>query len=90
MDDRIEPEASRHLFLCNVGPSHMNHHLSMGLKNEPVRQLAFGRGGNNFGAVVGKVLTDRRTKKFAIAVAIETTGERAGRSAKLVNGGNNI
>ncbi len=89
MDDHIEPEAPRHLLLGDVGPSHMDHYFPMGL-NEPVGRLAFCRSGNNVGAVVDKVLADGGTKKFAIAVAIETTGKRSGRCAKLTNGRMNI
>ncbi len=53
--DGVEPEVARHLLLSQVRLSHVNHGFPVGF-NQTIRQLAFGRGSNNFRAVLDEIL----------------------------------
>jgi hypothetical protein len=83
MRDSVEPKRPWHLFLSQVGTSHVYHDLPMRL-NEPVDGLALGRSRDNLQQAVNEIFAYCQTKQFEVAVRVEAFCKRACRCLEEV------
>ncbi len=62
--NHVKPKGTRHLFLAEVGASHVYHHFTVQF-NEPIGRLALCRSGDNFRLVINQI---RSGDDFGLAI----------------------
>jgi hypothetical protein len=79
-----EPESVGHLFLGQICPSHMDHHLPVQFY-QAIGGLMLGRGRHHLRTIVNKIFGDSHPKKLSIAITVTAPGKRTSCSAEEPN-----